>query len=303
MKLATTTGDFSRFCSTYKECIDCIYEAGFRYVDISFYTLSESMELLGDDRIEKATKLKEYADSLGVKLVQAHAPGGNAFTEDGIDQDLVEYTKRSIEVCGVLGIPNIVCHAGLKEGWDKATFFEKNKEFYSEFFPIMEKTGVNLLVENSTARNTGSCYYTNSGNDIREMTEYVNHPLFHICWDTGHANCEGNQYDEIMAMSSELYALHINDNTGVSDLHTIPFLGTANMDDIMHGLIDSGYKGYFTFECSSVLRPANYWLGDRRKFEKDTRLAEPTFEMQKQIEKFMYVVGEHILRSYDCFEE
>lgn len=303
MKLATTTEDFNRFCSTYKERIDCIYNAGFRYVDISFYDVDKSMELLGGNREQNARELKAYGDKHGIKFVQAHSPGGNPLEGGVISEDIFQNTIRSIEACAILGIPSIVCHAGFDEGWDKAKFFEMNKEFYSALIPTMEKTGVNVLVENGTKANMPNGYYTNSGADIKELVDYVNHPLFHICWDTGHANCEGSQYDELMAMGSDLYALHINDNTGVSDLHTIPFLGTVNMDDVMHGLIDSDYKGYFTFECCSALRPSHYWQGDRREYSADTRLLEPTLAMQSEIERFLYNVGVHILKSYDCFEE
>lgn len=71
----------------------------------------------------------------------------------------------------------------------------------------------------------------------------------------------------------------------------------------MHALIDVGYKGVFTFECNSSLRPEKYWLGDRRTFERDNRLSEPQLFMQKRIERLMYEMGEYILKSYNCFGE
>ena len=33
-----------------------------------------------------------------------------------------------------------------------------------------------------------------------EFLNYVGHPLLHACWDTGHANCEGSQYDDIVTL-------------------------------------------------------------------------------------------------------
>ena len=75
------------------------------------------------------------------------------------------------------------------------------------------------------------------------------------------------------------------------------------MDDVMHALIDSGYSGYFTFEASSCLRHSRYWLGNRRAFEEDNRLAEPQLFMQKQLEKLMFDTGKYILEKYDLYEE
>ena len=106
-----------------------------------------------------------------------------------------------------------------------------------------------------------------------------------------------------MTLGKDLYALHINDNSGRGDEHVIPYCGTLNMDDIMHGLIDSGYTGYFTFESCNTLRPAKYWQGDRHVFAADTRLSEPQLFMHKKVERLMYEIGEYILKSYDCFEE
>lgn len=82
----------------------------------------------------------------------------------------------------------------------------------------------------------------------------------------------------------------------------IPYFGTVNMDDVMYGLLDIGYKGYFTFEASSTLRHKDYWLGKRRGFLQDSRLENLQLFMQKQLEKLMYEIGKYILTAYNCFE-
>lgn len=304
MKLATTTGDFDIYSNSYKERLKHVCAAGFRYVDLSMYELRPDDALLvRKDWQDTAKELKECAQELRATFVQAHSPGGNPLAGDSNAEALLNATIRSIEVCGELGIPNIVVHAGLLPNISKQESFALNKNFFSKLFPAMEKCNVNVLCENSTKANVGDMYFTNSGADMKEFVEYVDHPLFHACWDTGHANIEGNQYDEIMTLGSDLYALHINDNRGGGDEHIIPYFGTLNMDEIMHALIDSDYKGYFTFESGSTLRRAKYWQGDRRTFEKDDRLREPELFMQTHLEKLMYEIGVHILKKYDCFEE
>ena len=303
MKLATTTEDFRKFCKTYKEQVENVCEAGFKYIDLGMYVVDNDDSLLiRDDWKKCAEELKITADKYGAKFIQAHSPGGNPLKEEGFEK-LLKVTLRSIEVCGELGIKNIVVHAGLLPEIGKEEFFKLNKQYYQKLFPTAEKCGVNILCENGTAKNAGTMYHTNSGEDMAEFVKYVNHPLFHICWDTGHANCEGNQCDDIKTLGKELYALHINDNRGGGDEHIIPYFGTVNMDEIMTALIDIGYSGYFTFESGSTLRPAKYWQGNRRAFEKDTRLSEPQLFMQKQVEKLMYDIGEYILKAYNCFEK
>ena len=304
MKLATTTCDFDRFMKTYQERINAVIEAGFKYIDLSLYTINKDDELIIDDNWKYNAKvILEQTQKMGGEFVQAHSPGGNPIAGDADAQILLDATIRSIDICGFLGIPNIVVHAGMLEGIDKDQFFKKNKEFFTKLFPAMERNNVNVLCENSTEKNMRDMFFTNSGKDMKEFVEYVNHPLFHACWDTGHGNCEGNQYDEILAIGEELYAVHINDNTGRGDEHIIPYLGTVNMDEIMHALIDIKNKGVFTFESNSTLRSSKSWHGDRRIFETDNRLREPQLFMQKHLEKLMYDMGEYILRTYNCFDE
>ncbi len=78
----------------------------------------------------------------------------------------------------------------------------------------------------------------------------------------------------------ELYAIHFNDNRGTADEHLLACMGAMSPDEILHALTDSGYRGAFTFEADSALRPATYRLGDRRRCPGDKRLASPTLEMQ-----------------------
>lgn len=304
MKLATTTEDFAAYFDDHIERLKCVCEAGFKYIDLSMYKISPHDELfVGDNWRDYAKRLKAKAEELGVVFVQAHSPGGNGIAGDEASEALIDATIRSIEVCGELGIPSTVVHAGLLPGISKEESFEKNRQFYSRLFPAMEKCNVNVLCENSATPNVCGQYFTNTGADMSEFVKYVNHPLFHACWDTGHGNIEGAQYDEIMTLGKDLYALHINDNRGFADEHLIPYMGTLNMDEIMNALIDVGYSKYFTFESGNVLRRDKYWIGDRRTFDKDNRLVNPQLFMQKKLEGLMYETGVYILNKYNCYEE
>lgn len=303
MKLVTTTGDFDSYCKTYLERIQYVYEAGFRYIDLSLYTIKPGDELIDNDNWESTVaEIKAYAAEKGIQFLQAHGPNVNPLAGEDAYEKAVRQTSRAIEVCAALGIPNMVVHPGWDKTIAKEDWLEENRKFFSELFPLMEKYNVNILHENTSTVNMPWCF-PKTGKEMIEFSEYVNHPKFHSCWDTGHANMEGNQYDEIMTIGKDLYAIHFNDNRGTRDEHVIPFMGTLNLDEVMHALQDVGYQGTFTLESSSSLRPNRYWLGNRRSFEKDTRLANPPLQLQKELEKFLYQTGKYILESYGLFEE
>lgn len=304
MKIATTTGDFKFYCPTVEECIRELHRAGFRYIDLDLYTLTPDCAYMQDNWREEVQKIKDLAKSLGMKFVQAHSQGGNAFSEDKKHVDfLIKATIRSIEICQMLEIKNTVVHSGWAVGLTKEEWFVKNKEFYARLFPAMERCGVNVLCENGRTVKELPYYWINTGKDMYEFIKFVNHPQFHGCWDTGHANCEGSQYEQILALGEELYAIHYNDNHGNTDEHIAPFLGTLNHDEVMHALIDVGFKGYFTLECGSSLRKYNMGTGDRRRFEEDKRLSQPQLFMQRIMERLVYETSQWILSSYGLLEK
>lgn len=304
MKIATTTGDFDRYCKDDESRIRELHRAGFRYIDLSMYSFTFDSTYMQTDWKKETDRLKRVAEELGMTFVQAHSQGGNPLSKDTTEVDfIVDATIRSIEICKELGIKNTVVHCGYRKGIGKEESFALNKTFYQKLFPAMEACGVNVLIENSTKANMGDMYFVNSGKDMREFVEYVGHPQLHCCWDTGHGNCEGSQYQHILDLGKELYAIHYNDNHGFKDEHLIPFLGTLNHDEIMHALIDVGFEGYFTLECSSCLIPKRWWLGGRKPFERDNRLAEPQLFMQRKLEELMYQTAEYILSAYKVLEK
>ena len=304
MKIATTTGDFKAYCKNDIEKIRELHKAGFRYIDLDMYNFTPDCVYMNHGWQDAVKELKAEADKLGMEFVQAHSQGGNPLSDNKDEVDfIIRATVRSIEICSMLGIKNTVVHSGYKKGIFNQEWFEQNREFYKNFFPYMEEFGVNVLCENSTSCNLGDMYFTNSGADMLEFIRFVDHPQFHACWDTGHANCEGSQYDDIMALGEELYAIHYNDNLGHKDQHLIPYLGTMNHDEVINALIDVNFKGYFTLECGSSLVAKNHWLGHRRDFKRDTRLAKPQLFMQQKLEELLYDVSKYILSSYGLFEE
>lgn len=298
MKLATTTADFCTWGAEYEESVKLIHDAGFRYMDINITRrICDS-----PDGLEEAKRLREFAEKLDMKFIQAHSPEGNPLSPEQCDR-LVQLTNRSIEICEVLGVPQTVVHAGWKKDIGKEQYFKENLDFYKRLYPAMEKTGVNVLIENSTKKNLGAYYYFFTGEQMVDFLKYANHPLLHAVWDTGHGNTEGGQYEQLMALGKELYGIHVHDNSEHGDEHTMPYFGTLNMDDVINGLIDSGYQGYFTFEVVAALRKSGSRHGKRHTFERDTRLLEPTMEMQMDLERLMYTIGKHCLTSYGVFEE
>jgi len=320
MKLATTTADLDAFTHSHCDSIRYIRQAGFRYADFAFekdYRLQEN--LFTDGWEKEIDKIKACAEEEGITFIQAHVLSQQDLYSKRIDREVVKKDIiRCIEGCKLLGIPQMVIHCQRSDefGFEYDKWVEVNRQVLMEFAPWFEDAGVDILLENGPRKHAMAYqpdgkpydppkYYCSSvsGKILRDVVEYMNHPMIHACWDTGHANMNGSQYDDIMTLGDELKGLHIHDNHGNLDEHALPFFGSMNFDELMHALIDVGYQGYFTFEACCSLGREKVRPAARRQFPQDTRLFNPPLELKVSIEKFLYDAGKHILQAYNCFEE
>lgn len=299
MKLCTTTEDFKAYYANDIEKLRELAAAGFRYADLSMYN-NEAAAYMHDNWREDIHRLKDEADKLGITFVQAHSPAFETLETLDPKEDPVEKTAqtiRSIEICGELGIPMTVVHAGVKRNTPQEETFRLNKEFYEKLVPAMEKTGVKVLVENVGIADNNGRFYMNSAQRLLEFIDYFDHPLLGVCWDIGHANVFGSQHDEIVKLGKHLQAIHYNDNDRKSDLHTSPFLSTVDNDDAMRGLIDAGFAGPFTFEATGKIQ------GKLKRFERQTGSGADSLPVARAYEKALYETGKYLLSSYGVFED
>ena len=299
MKLATTTGDFGGYTNSQIEALRYIREAGFLYADYNFGMDYKHRNGVYSERYEEYfAQVNTATAEIGIELIQAHAPMGTPLNDP--DGSFLADTLRCVDACGAWGIPNLVVHSGYAHGLTVEQTFAANKAFFMPLLERAEQYGLNILVENFNKMSVPGLYWIDNATDLLGLIEYVDHPLFHAVWDAGHANLqEMPQDEELRLLGSHVRALHIQDNRGDHDAHLLPFLGTMSMDAVMHGLLDIGYDGYFTFEVGGIFSTAE----QKRPFEKDTRLAKAPLRLRLAADRYMYELGKCILLEYGCFEE
>ena len=292
MKLVTTTGEMRRSVNSENIAapIPCFEGTGFRHLDLSFYNIiyeGSPWLLPGDGWKKEVEECRKAADTYGFDFCQAHSPDGEHFIEGEKRDALLLATERSIEACGMLGIPHTV---------DR--FYAENIAFYKHFEEAAEKWGVDLLVENNCEK-WAPGYLLRTGEELAAFIRMANIPRLHICWDTGHANVQGcDQYHDILAMGKDLRALHIQDNFGNADSHLMPMIGCINFDRVMQGLTEIGYTGDFTFEADSTLRATGRWPHYRQNVMPDDRLGLAPLHIQKMVETVKWEIGKWMLESY-----
>ncbi|MBQ8401270.1 MAG: sugar phosphate isomerase/epimerase [Clostridia bacterium] len=303
MKIATTIGEAYAYTSSPAEAVRMYEGTGFRWLDYSFYNANRPGSVfLTEDWLKEVNDAGEAAAALGFAFVQAHSPNYNPYfdpNDTAYHEAGMLATRRSIEACGRLGIPNIVVHTAYGPQCqypdDKEKYFATNMPFITALYPEIEKWNVRVCIENSAEGNMGKNYFFMTAEDMNDFIDYAGHPLIGACWDTGHGNMRGTDpYRELVTLGKNLCAIHFQDNSGNGDEHIAPFLGTLNVDAVMRGLIDAGYTGPLTFESDNFCA--------RRKNRGDGILQYPPKRVKKAALSMLHEIGAACLEAYGIEE-
>lgn len=263
MRISTSTG----ICTTvlhretrYFTCADAlraIAAAGFGGVDLCFVAFGRpGMPMAAENWREWVAGQKALADRLGLVTNQGHAhyySAKDSYRYTAQDWDHAEsLIRRDIEAAGICGVPWLVVHpdSHLKDGnYSRSLSLETQYARFSRLGELAGKWNVGIAIENMVDNNPIK-RFGGSHEDLLELLDRLgDDERFGVCWDTGHANLNQNdQPSAIRALGSRLRCLHVNDNHGKTDDHTLPFLGTVQWQGIMQALKDIGYSGDFTYE-------------------------------------------------------
>lgn len=311
MKLSMSTDAFVGYRNKYagdREIIKMAAGTGFKVIDYDM-TIDNFVNAVPDGEA-----LRGYLEEFGLTAAQAHAPGVD-FSNINNREHWSE-AEACFRFCRAAGIPQIVVHPSAINGNTREEFFERNTAFYKGLIPVMEETGVKLLIEN--IGNYADPYFLWNGKDLRELVDRVDHPLAGACWDTGHGNHflieHNDQYESIMALGDKLWAIHFHDNVGdISDtrrhhrldMHMLPYMtwaGSLNYDAVLKGLVDCGYKGTFNFEptACNVRRYIDPFVLDGREVD---ALRLPPVKIVNVIYGALYEIGRYMLETYGAYEE
>lgn len=202
-------------------------------------------------------ELGHYARAHGVAICQAHAAYPPSFLDDE-----EKTAKRFLEIvqgmenAAALGAPMIVVHPCTHldctaEG-NFEPMYEYNLNFYRRLIPYAEKFGIKIAIENLRR-----AAVTNKPEALCRLYDELNHPAFTICLDVGHCHLHGVDPAEAIRMLGDRLVhgcLHIHDNMGMADEHTLPYYGNIEWESVMKALAEIGYKGNFNYEASGFIK-------------------------------------------------
>lgn len=255
-------------------------EAGFDAVDFNFdeYLSTNAVwsgkinDVYTRPVEEVWTDFKPHADAIakyGLTVGQTHAPYP-MLVDDRPDINEVMYliTVKCMDLSSRMGSRYIVVHpVTLSYRYSRQEEHDRNVEMYKRLIPAARKYGQMICLENMFVEQNyhvmeGVCSdFAEAAAMVDELNAYAGGELFGFCFDVGHANLLGkNLYQSVMTLGDRIRILHIHDNDGVSDLHTLPYTFmrgwsglSTDWDGFLRGLREIGYKGVLSFETGRCM--------------------------------------------------
>ena len=233
-----------------------VADAGFRHLDMNFWDWCHDPRspFMQDGWQEWVRRIGDAAQRAGAVFTQAHAHVHNF--HDPNDRDIHErQIERSVIGAGMLGVRWIVMHPSQRPDWEQEGAYERmlddNTLYFRRYADLAAQWNTSLALENMS-RTAGGL---TTARQLCELVDRIDRPNVGICWDTGHAHLAGqDQPEAIRLMKRRLHALHIADNMGVNDDHTMPFVGSIDWFPIAQALRETDYDGDFTFESHNFIR-------------------------------------------------
>lgn len=262
MKLSTSTNMlFERINMEpveQKTAVKLCAEAGYKVLDFCFHDLITYQSPFLDERWEAYTEMMaETVSGLGMTCGQGHANVYD-FLNPKADHDFHrEITKRSVLASERLGIPWLVIHPSTD--FSAAAMVrssrEKNVEYIRRLAEFAGKHQVGIAVENMWDLHIApKRYYADTAEELTELVDAVDMENVGICWDLEHASImKQDQRKAFELMGKRLKVTHVSDQTGVDNIHVMPFQGFTDWKECMEALADTGYEGNLNYEAQWFL--------------------------------------------------
>lgn len=226
---------------------DCIDFKELANMNSELYSLSEA------EFRDFLTRIGTSARENGLEVWQMHGlwPTVNADKTEEDRQKTIELFKKEIEGAHYLGCRFLVIHPlmpfGTHSEGDGDFTFNENEKMLRSLIPYAERFSVTVCIENMPF----TALSISSVSELKRLVNKINHPNIKICLDIGHANVLRESIDDdIRLLADDLATIHIHDNNGRYDTHSLPYFGTVDWDSFLSALGEIGFDGSFNLETS-----------------------------------------------------
>lgn len=252
--ISTATAWFFKVGRT-EEIVKLLKESGFTAFDLSITGdggkgIARYVE--SEEYLQNARELRAYADAIGIRCNQTHAPFASARKgNEAYNAAMMPKLKRAIETSGVLGAKVCVVHP-----CNDYTPEENAEKVYLPLVETARRANVKIGVENMWNRDDEKHVFAKAAcsspeNFLRHL-ELLPKDVFVANLDVGHAELRGMQTsacEMIEALGEYMQSVHLHDVNFFSDTHALPFTEKIRYEEVIDAMRKVGYPGDVTLEC------------------------------------------------------
>ena len=137
---------------------------------------------------------------------------------------------KDVKIAHKYGFPYVVKHV-------KGVPAEIGLKRFRRVLKFCDKYNVSLAIENT--ENTACFTY---------VFDNLIHKHLKFCYDSGHANCYNPEIDYFKLYGDKLVCVHLHDNKGINDDHTLNKYGSIDWDKVAKNLAKINYQGNLDYE-------------------------------------------------------
>jgi sugar phosphate isomerase/epimerase len=187
--------------------------------------------------------LRKILKQLNIKLLDTHNAETSEISLSSVEEEkrkqAVRLLTNRILFTAELGGDCVVIHPPSYIR-DRTLYKKKWKSLERSLVEeesLCKKTKIKLAIENSSKPTEE--FYT--------ILKKFSPSFIGFCFDSGHANI-GKNLELIELLNNRVIALHLHDNYGIKDEHSLPGRGTVNWQMIIDALKKIGYSKPLNFE-------------------------------------------------------
>ncbi len=197
-----------------EEKFKLIKEAGFDCIITSADPVFNSQNGTIEDQIELFKKYNLSHSSLHMRYKSSELPEffKNSEIGDRIEQDLI----KDVKIASKYGFSAVVVHLFCTNSTREIGFNRIRR-----ILKLCEKLKVPLAIENIDDPPT-----------LKAIFEEIESPYLKFCYDSGHNNFIDPEFDYLEKYGDKLICLHLHDNAGIEDEHTLNKYGTIDWDNL-----------------------------------------------------------------------
>lgn len=196
-------------------------------------------------------KVKAVLDDNGMELVSILVPCSDLTNPSG-RKTWLEALEKTCAAAREMGVKRVITQVGNDTNEERAFQHESIVEGLRAASPILEDSGVTVMIEPLNTYYDHPGYYLWSSKEAFDIIREVNHPLVKVVYDIYHQQImEGNIIKNVTENLDCIAHLH---SAGHPGRHELQF-GENDYKVIFNAISDAGYKDTCSLEYTPLLNP------------------------------------------------